>query len=93
MGHDGHILTFPVNHGKTLNMVAFRTTTDEWPDFSRLTRKATREDALRDYEGFGPNVINLLKLTNPELDVVSTLITRQDFDEADSLEVGYLRSG
>ena len=76
------MLTFPVNHGKTLNIVAFHTSSDEWPDYSKLTRKATREDALRDYEGFGPNVINLLKLTQPELDVVSTFLTRREFPES-----------
>jgi len=69
MGPDGHMLTFPVNHGQTLNIVAFRTTTEDWPDSQKLTRLATREDALRDYVGYGPNVIKLLKLTSPDLDV------------------------
>lgn len=26
IGPNGHVLTFPVNHGQTLNIVAFRTT-------------------------------------------------------------------
>ncbi|KAH6656041.1 hypothetical protein BKA67DRAFT_516187 [Truncatella angustata] len=69
MGPDGHVLTFPVNGGKQLNIVAFRTTTDDWPDYEHLTRPAKREDALRDFEGFGHNVISLLKLTNEDLDV------------------------
>jgi salicylate hydroxylase len=67
------MLTFPVKHGQTLNIVAFRTTSDDWPDFQKLTRTASREDVLRDHEGYGPNVIKLLELTNPELDVVSTV--------------------
>ena len=71
MGPNGHVLTFPVNHGQTLNIVAFRTSPDDWPDFNRLTRPAKREDALRDYEGYGSNVVSLLKLTKPDLDVVS----------------------
>jgi len=71
MGPDGHVLTFPVNHGQTLNIVAFRTTPDDWPDSQRLTRRAKREDALRDYKGYGSNVIKLLNLTKPDLDVVS----------------------
>jgi salicylate hydroxylase len=70
MGPDGHMLTFPINHGKTLNVVAFRTNSDDWPDYTRLTKPATRERALKDYEGYGPNVIELLKLTNPDLDCV-----------------------
>lgn len=72
MGPNGHMLTFPVNHGQTLNIVAFRTTTEDWPDFQKLTRMATRDDVLRDHEGYGQNVRKLLKLTNPDLDVVST---------------------
>jgi salicylate hydroxylase len=65
------MLTFPVNHGKTLNIVAFRTSAEDWPDPQKLTKAATREDALRDYAGYGPNVIKLLKLTKPDLDIVS----------------------
>lgn len=71
MGPDGHVLTFPVNHGKTLNIVAFRTTPDDWPDPQRLTRPAKREDALRDFQGYGSNVTKLLNLTKPDLDIVS----------------------
>lgn len=71
MGPNAHMLTFPVDHGKTLNMVAFKTNSEPWPDAQRLTRPAKRERALEDYEGFGPNVIKLLNLTKPDLDVVS----------------------
>lgn len=65
------MLTFPVNQGKTLNIVAFHTTPDRWADYPRLTRQGTRDEALRDFAGYGPNVINLLKLTDEELSVVS----------------------
>ena len=65
MGPDGHVLTFPVNHGNTLNIVAFRTTAEPWPDSQRLMRPGKREDALRDYSGYGENVIKLLNLTKP----------------------------
>ncbi|PWY83657.1 salicylate 1-monooxygenase sala [Aspergillus sclerotioniger CBS 115572] len=69
MGPGGHMLTFPVNAGKTLNIVAFHTTTDEWAEYPRLTRQGTRDEVLRDFAGYGPNVMNLLKLTDPELSV------------------------
>ncbi|PWY70935.1 salicylate hydroxylase [Aspergillus heteromorphus CBS 117.55] len=69
MGPGGHILTFPVNAGKTLNIVAFHTSPDEWAEYPRLTRQGTRDEVLRDFEGYGPNVISLLQLTNPELSV------------------------
>jgi len=70
MGFDGHVLTFPVDHGRILNVVAFKTTSEEWPDHQRLTRPAKQKDLLRDFEGYGPNVIKLLKLTKPNLDIV-----------------------
>lgn len=70
MGPDGHILTFPVNKGKTLNLVAFRTTTDEWEDHVRLTKPARQEDLLKDFESWAPYIQTLLKLTEPELDIV-----------------------
>ncbi|KAJ5855256.1 hypothetical protein N7455_009204 [Penicillium solitum] len=69
MGPGGHMLTFPVNQGKTLNIVAFHTSSDGWANYPRLTRQGTREEALRDFAGFGPNVIKLLKLTDEELNV------------------------
>ncbi|EXJ77308.1 salicylate hydroxylase [Capronia epimyces CBS 606.96] len=69
MGPNGHVLTFPVNHGQTLNIVAFRTSSEDWPDSNRLTKAAKREDALLDFREYGSNVLNLLKLTNPDLDV------------------------
>lgn len=71
IGPDGHLLTFPVDHGKTLNIVAFRADPNDWPDSTRLTKPAKREDALRDFAGFGQNVIKLLNLTKPNVDIVS----------------------
>ena len=68
MGPNNHVLTFPVNHGQILNIVAFHTSDEDWPDYQKLTRSAKREDALRDFDGYGPNVVALLKLTKPDLD-------------------------
>ncbi|RAO71004.1 uncharacterized protein BHQ10_007016 [Talaromyces amestolkiae] len=69
MGPDRHILTFPVNKGETLNLVAFRTTTDEWEDRVHLTKPARQEDLLKDFEDWAPYIQKLLKLTKPELDI------------------------
>ncbi|KAK7424490.1 hypothetical protein QQX98_000455 [Neonectria punicea] len=68
MGKGGHVLTFPVNHGQTLNVVAFHTTSSDWPDHSKLTAPATRQDALKDFADFGPTVTSLLQLAKPDLD-------------------------
>ncbi|KAL4882535.1 hypothetical protein BJY04DRAFT_186364 [Aspergillus karnatakaensis] len=69
MGPNNHMLTFPVNAGKTLNIVAFHTTPDPWKEYPRLTRDGTREEALRDFAGYGPNVTKLLKLCEPKLSI------------------------
>ena len=71
MGQDNHMLTFPINHGQIMNVVAFHTTENDWPDSTRLTAPATREDALRDFADFGQNVKRVLELAKPELDIVS----------------------
>lgn len=72
MGPGGHMLTFPINHGQTMNVVAFHTSAKDWPDSQKLVAPAKREDALRDFSDFGDNVKNVLKLAQPELDCVST---------------------
>ncbi|KPM45263.1 hypothetical protein AK830_g1246 [Neonectria ditissima] len=73
MGKGGHVLTFPVNHGQTLNVVAFHTTSNDWLDHSKLTAPATRQDALKDFADFGPTVTSLLQLAKPDLDTASFL--------------------
>lgn len=69
MGTGRHVLTFPVNHGSTLNLVAFVTKPDDWPDYSKTTLPAKREEAIKDFQGFGPNVMKLLDLVKPDLDI------------------------
>lgn len=69
MGQDGHVLTFPVSHGAKLNIVAFRTSSEAW-DSEGNTKVSSREDALRDFAGFGKAVTSILKLTEEEPTVV-----------------------
>lgn len=71
MGHGGHVLTFPVNHGKMVNVVAFHTTDTDWADPTKLTAPASRADALSDFAGFGDTVTKLLQLAESKLDTVS----------------------
>jgi len=51
--------------------VAFYSDPNEWEDPQKLTRPAKREDALRDFQAFGPIARKILGLVEPELDVVS----------------------
>lgn len=73
MGQDGHVLTFPVDHGQILNIVAFKNDDGDWPDPNRMTRSAKQEDMLLDFAGFGPAVTRLLRLTKADLEVVRSL--------------------
>lgn len=75
MGKGNHVLTFPVNHGQVMNVVAFHTTDEPWKDSSKLTAPATRDDALKDFAGFGDPVTKLLSLAKPQLEIVSLLYT------------------
>jgi salicylate hydroxylase len=68
MGFGAHALTFPVKHGEQLNLVAFKHNSEDWPDYRKLTLPARREDAFRDFKGFGPNIQALISLTKPDLD-------------------------
>ncbi len=67
-GQNGHVLTFPINHGETMNVVAFYTNSKDWPDSQKLTLPTHREHALRDFKDFGPKVMSILNLLEDDLD-------------------------
>ncbi|KAK1818242.1 hypothetical protein LTR12_007394 [Friedmanniomyces endolithicus] len=68
LGQDGHILTFPVNHGETMNVVAFHATEDDWPDARHLTRSMEKKHVYEDFKDFGPTVQKIIDLLEPNLD-------------------------
>ncbi|KAB5566072.1 salicylate 1-monooxygenase sala [Coniochaeta sp. 2T2.1] len=68
MGPNCHALTFPVSHGATLNLVAFVSDDRQWPDQARLTLPATRQEILRDFREFGPNVSKLIGMISEKPD-------------------------
>lgn len=84
MGPDGHVLTFQVNHGEKLNIVAFRTDPNEWSDPNKMTKTAHRQDALDDFEGYNSLVRNLLKLTEETLSVVCTRVLQAQVTTTDT---------
>ncbi|KAK0730882.1 hypothetical protein B0H67DRAFT_478592 [Lasiosphaeris hirsuta] len=62
LGHGRYIITYPVEHGKTVNMVGVvRSSTgdDVWPHDNWLV-SSTREDLLGDYAGWDDRLPNLL---------------------------------
>lgn len=55
-GYDGHFVCFPVDKGKTMNVVAFRTKFDGKWESSDWILPATVEEALEDFKDFSPSV-------------------------------------
>lgn len=71
LGRNRHVLTFPVEHGATLNMVAFvHNDREEWPSATKLTLPTTKAEALDDFRQFGQNVKNIIQLTSDKLERV-----------------------
>lgn len=57
LGYDGHVLTFPIDNGKTMNVVAFRTKKDnKWPANADWIRSVSRDEMVADFEGWGEDV-------------------------------------
>ncbi|KAI1422928.1 mannitol 1-phosphate dehydrogenase 2 [Xylaria sp. FL1777] len=57
-GYHGHILTFPIEKGKTMNVVAFASreswTTPEW------VVRVTKEELLADFRTWGPTALRII---------------------------------
>jgi salicylate hydroxylase len=62
LGYHGHVLTFPIERGKTMNVVAFKTSkSGKWQD-ERWVVPMKREDMERDFEDWGKDVKSVLSL-------------------------------
>ncbi|GAQ46664.1 hypothetical protein AtubIFM55763_006010 [Aspergillus tubingensis] len=62
-GYGGHLLTFPIEHGKTMNVVAFRTKENRvWEHGSQWVLPGNKKQMLQDFEGWGPDVRAILSL-------------------------------
>ncbi|KAI6791152.1 putative salicylate hydroxylase [Hortaea werneckii] len=62
LGHGGHILTFPIEQGKTMNVVAFGTKADgKWEDVEWV-KPLDREAMFRDFEGWVDSTKQILTL-------------------------------
>lgn len=60
MGYHGHVLTFPIDKGKTMNVVAFRTKLDgKWED-PMWVRPSTTKHMFADFIGWGDKVQSIL---------------------------------
>jgi salicylate hydroxylase len=59
-GYGSYIITYPVEHGKFINMVAVKAKVDfDW-DNENWIIPSTKEDMLKDFEGWGENLVELI---------------------------------
>ncbi|KAI5272571.1 putative salicylate hydroxylase [Aureobasidium subglaciale] len=68
MGQDGHVLTFPVNKGATMNVVAFKVDPGQWPSDTKLTLPSEKSHVYKDFEDFGATVHKIIDMLEPNLD-------------------------
>lgn len=62
LGHGGHILTFPIEQGKTMNVVAFGTKQDgKWAD-AEWVKPLDRDAMFKDFEGWVESTRQILTL-------------------------------
>ena len=70
-GYDGHLVCFPVEQGKTLNIVAFRTqmkNRGEWQNGEQWVLPANIDQVLEDYQNWSEPVKSLLRnLRKPDV--------------------------
>lgn len=66
LGKYGHVLTTPIEHGKTLNVVGYRTKRDgQWKD-ETWVKQSTTEELLSKFDGWSEPVRKVLSLVeNP----------------------------
>jgi salicylate hydroxylase len=63
LGRHGHVLTFPIENGETMNVVAFQTKMDgKWED-ERWVLPMKKEDMFSDFEGWGETVQQILSVS------------------------------
>ncbi|KAI9710958.1 MAG: hypothetical protein M1820_002395 [Bogoriella megaspora] len=66
-GYRGYVITYPVEHGKLMNLVAIKQTKRLWPSDEPWVAPATREDMLKDFEGWSDRLLAMIKtIERPE---------------------------
>jgi salicylate hydroxylase len=67
LGLHGHVLTFPIEKGKTINVVAFQNKEGEWED-ERWVLPMKKEDMFNDFAGWGESVQRILSVRSVSVD-------------------------
>lgn len=66
LGYDGHLLTFPIESGKTMNVIAVQSS-ESWPGGEDWVIPASRETILDDFSQWGPDVRKIMQLLEKPL--------------------------
>jgi salicylate hydroxylase len=61
-GYNGHLLTFPIEKGQTMNVVAFQTKNDGKWENDEWVLPMKREDMHQDFQAWGQSVKDILSL-------------------------------
>lgn len=62
LGHRGHMLTFPIEKGDTMNVVAFQRKRDGKWENDQWVLPMKKEDMFSDFEGWGDSVKRILSV-------------------------------
>jgi salicylate hydroxylase len=61
LGHGGHILTYPIDHGRIMNVLACKNQDTPWENESWVL-KSTGAELKRDFERWGSHVQSILNV-------------------------------
>ncbi|KAA8645401.1 hypothetical protein EYZ11_000408 [Aspergillus tanneri] len=82
-GPGAHLLHFPVAQQRLMNVVAFAGDANDWPKDLPMAQPATRDEAARVFENWGPTVRAVIRLLPDEMDKWAV------FDSLDSPPASY----
>ena len=63
MGEHGHVLTFPIEKGKSMNVVAFRAKLDGKWEEEKWVLSSKKEDMVKDFAGWGDRVTSIISVS------------------------------
>ncbi|KAJ1301318.1 hypothetical protein OPQ81_003720 [Rhizoctonia solani] len=67
LGKDKHLLIYPIDHFRSINVVAFATDRSKWPERPKLkegepwTQKSSQEELVAKYSDWADDILNILK--------------------------------
>lgn len=64
LGKDGHVLTYPIDHGETMNVVAFKNKEDGLWEHDHWVLNRKGDDMRREFAGWGTPVCAVLEVSD-----------------------------